>query len=159
MSAFTPCPDTSCLGVIGPDGRCTICGSTSAADLQGIESREPCPDGACIGVIGERGRCTECGTLARSDPGGPLRAPASQDEREPCPDGACIGVIGEDGRCTECDRTAVESSSPPAVHASDEAVPEPPELEGPEDRTPCRDGACIGIIGADGRCTECGRRY
>jgi hypothetical protein len=103
--------------VIGPDGRCTICGSTSAADLQGIESREPCPDGACI------------------------------------------GVIGEDGRCTECDRTAVESSSPPAVHASDEAVPEPPELKGPEDRTPCRDGACIGIIGADGRCTECGRRY
>jgi hypothetical protein len=96
-------------------------------------SRRLCRDGSCIGVIGADGQCKLCGL---ADGGGPLAtAPAApwpeepQDEddeahedarvagaedgggagfdpaRKLCVDGSCIGVIGPDGRCTECGRT------------------------------------------------------
>ncbi len=32
------------------------------------------------------------------------------------------------------------------------------EIDDLEDRQLCPDGACIGVIGADGRCRECGRQ-
>lgn len=85
MAEFVPCPDESCMGVIGPDGRCTECGrraeptddewnAEDEGDDQGEghddawaggegdpDDRVPCPDGSCIGIIGPNGRCTECG--------------------------------------------------------------------------------------------------
>ena len=91
------------------------------------EERSLCPDGACIGVIGDDGNCKVCGRAGLA--GGPFRrevraeiadendaeldaAPASDagaqaggefdDERELCGDDACIGLIGPDGNCKEC---------------------------------------------------------
>jgi len=85
-----------------------------------------------------------------------MRQRPSGDDREPCSDGACIGVIGEDGRCTEC------GEGPGAVDDEDEDDGDDDWSGGggfdPDDRVPCPDGACIGIIGSNGRCTECGRR-
>jgi hypothetical protein len=87
-------------------------------------ARRLCPDGSCVGVIGPEGRCKVCGL---SDGGGPAsEAPASfaredvdvedavveaptggfDPNRKLCVDGSCIGVIGADGRCTECSRAA-----------------------------------------------------
>ena len=86
----TLCPDESCIGVIGPDGRCKECGlayegfqagesSETQADTElddDIDAAEPsrtdetdsdwenrtlCSDESCIGVIGPGGRCKECG--------------------------------------------------------------------------------------------------
>jgi len=85
--------------------------------------RELCPDGSCIGVIGPDGRCKECGKLSPlvsrdprnvglAEPPEPPEPPipaaaepdllADEDERELCPDGSCVGLIGPDGRCSEC---------------------------------------------------------
>jgi hypothetical protein len=81
------------------------------------------------------------------------------ESRELCPDGACTGVIGDDGRCKVCGLAAlggggagaeaeVEAKAGEAGEAGEEA------FDG--ERQLCADGACTGIIGADGRCKLCG---
>jgi hypothetical protein len=98
--------------------------------------------------------------------------------RRLCDDGHCIGVIGPDGRCKECGRPAADSSAPAPnaaaesdsfpTDATDEASWSPDADEplvnetdsAPDDwatRRLCSDGNCIGVIGPDGRCKECGR--
>ncbi|MEK6607675.1 MAG: hypothetical protein AABZ30_08450 [Myxococcota bacterium] len=89
-----------------------------------LASRILCPDGTCIGVVGGDGRCKLCGAVydpkvPERPPPPPRPAPAPWDGDEPaadlddrvlCTDGACVGVIGADGRCRECGKSA--SSSP-----------------------------------------------
>jgi hypothetical protein len=85
------------------------------------------------------------------------------ENRQLCPDGACIGVIGPDGRCRECGKKGEGPVAARAATATDtdtEPDTEPaPETDSPfdEDRQLCPDGACIGVIGPDGRCKECGK--
>ena len=106
------------------------------------------------------------------------------EKRVLCSDGNCIGVIGPDGRCKECgrpgedgvvDSDAVETppDDPPAddspageapdtsAAAEADAATEPAESSDDDDdwasRQLCPDGNCIGVIGPDGRCKECGR--
>ncbi len=38
-------------------------------------------------------------------------------------------------------------------------LPKVSEEAGWEDRILCSDGACIGVIGPDGKCKECGKPY
>jgi hypothetical protein len=80
------CSDESCIGVIGPDGRCKECGKPDKESPAGEmdtaqsdsapqedfdeqperqfdddwENRTLCSDESCIGVIGPDGRCKEC---------------------------------------------------------------------------------------------------
>lgn len=96
------------------------------------------------------------------------------EHRTLCSDESCIGVIGPDGRCKECglpydgEFTPVEYESDaidaeadmPA--ADDEFAGEAQEDDGDahwENRTLCSDESCIGVIGPDGRCKECGKPY
>jgi hypothetical protein len=96
-----------------------------------------------------------------------------------CRDESCIGVIGPDGRCKECglpyegpfDSTKMETDALDleAVDPEGDMDEEPEEFEGDdteipsdlewEQRTLCRDESCIGVIGPDGRCKECGKPY
>ncbi len=89
------------------------------------------------------------------------------DKRVLCSDEACIGTIGPDGKCRECGKH-YEGALPeghgtevvtPAAAA--EAKPVSPEETGSDNdwdkRVLCSDGACIGIIGPDGKCKECGK--
>ena len=109
-------------------------------------------------------------------------APDDFEDRELCPDELCTGIIGEDGRCGTCGRRR-EGEAPPgkkAAAASDapddddvqvetgesEADEDGGEVEesagssayDPDERIPCPDELCTGIIGPDGRCGTCGRR-
>ncbi len=90
--------------------------------------------------------------------------------RELCPDGACIGIIGPDGRCRECHlagRRAVLDPRRAGLRSTGEVQAELEaniivhDLAAPpddfDDRQLCPDGACIGVLGADGRCSACGR--
>ncbi len=102
------------------------------------------------------------------------------EKRILCSDGNCIGVIGPDGRCKECDRPNDAEVSVVGKDDSGEAfVPEPDDddmtdiadpLEAVaeddekrdlewENRRLCSDGNCIGVIGSDGKCKECGRPF
>lgn len=103
------------------------------------------------------------------------------ENRTLCSDESCIGVIGPDGRCKECGKpyegtlnVATPSSKPAEDSEEPETDEEPPAAEDDtvagetesggadsdwEERTLCSDGNCIGIIGSDGRCKECGKPY
>ena len=107
------------------------------------------------------------------------------ENRKLCSDPACIGVIGNNGQCKECgkpyDGEVFEDSpfaepEPDSEFGSetDEIVEEPAEeyeeTEAVDDgesvtdddwanRKLCSDPACIGVIGADGQCKECGKPY
>lgn len=94
-----------------------------------------------------------------------------------CSDESCIGTIGKDGRCTECgkpyegelpavkgDGPAQTPDAPVQPESGADAAPSPQngdaaERSDPEweNRTLCPDESCIGVIGPDGRCKECGR--
>ena len=88
------------------------------------------------------------------------------EKRVLCSDEACIGVIGPDGKCKECGR-AYDGIPPPAneseaefgdiekSHESDKEITDSDEDW--EKRVLCSDEACIGVIGPDGKCKECGK--
>ncbi len=95
--------------------------------------------------------------------------------RRLCTDGNCIGVIGPDGRCKECGRpgdedspaangapstwqsTADDTDDTPQMEATPSDDREDSDVDAWENRRLCPDGNCIGVIGPDGRCKECGR--
>lgn len=101
-------------------------------------------------------------------------------QRTLCSDGSCIGIIGADGRCKECglpydgelptaggDDYAVDDSADdsaaaqPATEENDSAGDDTQTVSGASDdtwesRTLCVDESCIGVVGPDGRCKECG---
>jgi hypothetical protein len=89
--------------------------------------RRLCPDGSCIGIIGDDGRCAVCGTIDAGATAGPAQDPtdfqedAGVEPHEPdvedsqsgfdpsrrlCSDDSCVGVIGEDNRCRDCGKPA-----------------------------------------------------
>jgi hypothetical protein len=104
------------------------------------------------------------------------------ENRVLCSDESCIGVIGSNGRCKECGRS-FEGKLPADFNADDsDAVPEDKDTAAPDttseytsdsdqgmetqvtddewsQRTLCSDESCIGVIGPDGRCKECGKPY
>jgi hypothetical protein len=85
--------------------------------------------------------------------------------RRLCPDGACVGIIGSDGKCSECGRAASgEPAADEAVareadadDAAESATRSPDDGAFDPNRQLCRDDACIGVIGDDGRCKMCGK--
>lgn len=87
------CPDGACVGVIGPDGLCKVCGR--AAQNWGDERKrgtvEPAPDPEAAEAAKPSADDTEDYEWSR---------------RKLCPDDACVGVIGEGGTCKVCGRTA-----------------------------------------------------
>jgi hypothetical protein len=100
--------------------------------------RRLCPDGACIGLVGDNGRCKVCGAVAdQVDPSAVDSGAITWDhnrERE---------VDGED------DETLPRTLGDVA-HVDDGASFQP-------GRRLCSDGNCLGVIGADNRCSVCGR--
>ena len=106
------------------------------------EHRVLCSDGNCIGVIGPDGCCKECGkeyegTLAEDHF-------AEAEERSP-----------EDSSLGEADPSPEEEV--PLETAESNAIDEVPADDDWQDRALCSDGNCIGVIGPDGKCKECGK--
>ena len=90
------------------------------------------------------------------------------EKRILCSDESCIGTIGPDGKCKECgklyegDMTAGHSKDDVQLVKPEEQKPvlSVAEEESDEDwdkRVLCSDESCIGVIGSDGKCKECGK--
>lgn len=77
-------------------------------------------------------------------------------KRRLCPDGSCVGLIGPDGRCTVCAQTE-SAAAAEEVEPVEAGAPDTGEGFDPNRRL-CEDGSCVGLIGADGRCTVCGQK-
>jgi hypothetical protein len=109
------------------------------------DNRTLCIDGNCIGVIGPDGRCKECGKPFD----GVLSEPV-ESENDPEFE---AGETTEDNPSSQAGESEHDGTGGPD-HGSD---PDPLADEDWENRRLCSDGNCIGIIGPDGRCKECGR--
>ena len=88
-------------------------------------------------------------------------------QRRLCPDGSCVGLIGPDGRCQVCGLPATGAPVPPDEPVADESPEAPGEVAAapagdaaggfdPKRRL-CDDGACVGVVDANGRCNVCGK--
>jgi hypothetical protein len=101
-STFNPrrklCPDGSCVGIIGDDGRCTVCG-TGDAGLAGPPETAPTNDDAPDDTADDTDMAP--GEAVSEEP------PSGFDpHRRLCSDDDCIGVIDGDNRCGLCGRPA-----------------------------------------------------
>ena len=105
------------------------------------EHRELCSDGNCIGVIGPDGRCKECGKKYE----GTLPEDHFSEREEASPED--ISIEKEDPSAEDLPHEAAEPN------VTDDSTKD----EDWQDRVLCSDGNCIGVIGPDGRCKECGK--
>jgi hypothetical protein len=114
------------------------------------ERRILCSDGNCIGVIGSDGRCKECGKPYTGD-----------DPSLPPVD----GVPPVDGETEDIDGLNGAVADPSADTIADDAsagTGDVTDADADDDwdaRTLCIDESCIGVVGPDGRCKECGTPY
>ncbi|MDX9787248.1 MAG: hypothetical protein RBT11_10750 [Desulfobacterales bacterium] len=94
-----------------------------------------------------------------------------------CKDESCIGVIGPDGKCKECGLPYNADIPGPVAHTNDtEASAQDEDAAFNEEFDPdtfsetitdeewnnrrlCSDENCIGVIGPDGKCKECGKPF
>ncbi len=112
----------------------------SQADID-WDNRVLCSDGNCIGVVGTDGRCKECGLPFKGDQ--PVISQAAT--RDP------------DVETTPPEQAApLENSETAAAVEIAEEHPASVDDDDWENRRLCTDGNCIGIIGPDGHCKECG---
>jgi hypothetical protein len=81
------CPDGGCIGVIGLDGRCKVCGRAAAA-----------PSPATTDASGNA-------AASVTDEAGDAVGPAPRSAAR-CSDAACAGAIGPDRRCDVCGKVA-----------------------------------------------------
>jgi len=110
--------------------------SRKQADLE-WKNRRLCSDGNCIGVIGPDGLCKECGTPYEG------KLPEEMSNLE-----------------TDFDKEHVSQedsiASKPVVDDENKKLPADAEWQ---NRRLCSDGNCIGVIGPDDRCKECGKPF
>jgi hypothetical protein len=105
------CPDGACIGVIGSDGRCRVCGRSSSGKDAGpvgfvpaaaedqIEDRDQDED-----EDGKNAGGAAAAAAAAAE--GKAVGAAFDPNRRLCPDGSCLGVIGADGVCNVCGQKA-----------------------------------------------------
>jgi hypothetical protein len=91
------CPDGTCVGVIGPDGKCSECGRSA--------SGEPIGE-----TIADEPLATVTDAEPDDEPMAEYSPTANDDAFDPnrrlCSDDACIGVVGSEGRCNVCGKPA-----------------------------------------------------
>jgi hypothetical protein len=94
----TLCPDDTCIGVLGPDGRCCICG------LRGDLSR-PQHFGLPISSPSVKDEADLAPAEAADSSHSNAEHPGDEDDfvrRELCPNDSCIGVLSATGSCPLC---------------------------------------------------------
>ncbi len=103
MSQRVPCADDSCIGTIGPDGLCRICGRPLSAGeaepalaenheneaFDPVEAEHQTPEPEDEALFEKEAEMLEMGE-------------DDWQERVLCSDESCIGVLGADGLCRVC---------------------------------------------------------
>ena len=101
--------------------------------------RRLCSDEGCIGVLDAGGRCKECGR--EHEPLAAAIVPSGDEPHAATPDEVDENAVSADA-----------SQDAPVEATVDDSVDDDDWSR----RTLCRDESCIGVIGSDGRCKECG---
>ena len=121
--------------------RPTTNGKKQPGDHDDWENRVLCSDGNCIGVIGADGHCKECGKPYEGELPGHDREIAAQTD---------VGFQDQ----------PIENENDEEKSEESQIVREPQgDHDDWENRVLCIDGNCIGVIGPNGRCKECGKPF
>jgi hypothetical protein len=83
------CSDESCIGTIGPDGKCRECGKPCAGELP---SGQGASSGHTVAPEAQKSISSKMNIDSNDD----------WENRMLCSDESCIGTIGPDGKCKEC---------------------------------------------------------
>jgi hypothetical protein len=98
------CPDGACIGVIGDDGLCKVCGR--AAPNWGDERKRGLVDDQTDAPPDDDAESDEEDETSDAEHGAERSDVHSReddwDDRALCDNGACVGVIGDDGACAVC---------------------------------------------------------
>ena len=93
------CPDGGCIGIIGRDGLCAVCGTK--------DSGGPALTPSVAGSEEELDAADVEAELESDDEGAADTGESGFDpSRRLCSDDACVGVIGGDNRCKVCGKPA-----------------------------------------------------
>jgi len=112
----------------------------SQADID-WENRTLCNDESCIGVIGPDGHCKECGKILE----GYNKNESRQAQSGPQAD----TISGEEDTLNEKEEIFPQTDNDTTLKADIDW----------KNRTLCSDESCIGVIGPDGHCKECGKIF
>lgn len=93
------CPDGSCVGVIGADGRCRMCGAVDPEGPPGPGLSADAFQGGCATDDEELAAEALTTDVPADDQAGGV---GFDPQRGLCPDGTCVGVLGADRRCKVC---------------------------------------------------------
>lgn len=100
------CPDGACIGVIGDDGRCRVCGRAAS----GGDAPAGFVATSAVADDGDSEDQDRDGVVEVDGPGdGKHAVPAKaafDPNRRLCPDGSCLGVLGSDSVCNVCGQKA-----------------------------------------------------
>ena len=122
------------------------------------DSRILCSDGSCIGIIGPDGLCKECG---RKYEGELPEMSGSEEDEDAVADEVDSSADEVDSSADEVGSSAVEvDSSAAKTESPDDAAADAATIVDDDkwgNRVLCSDGNCIGVIGTDGKCKECGK--
>jgi hypothetical protein len=93
----TLCSDESCIGTIGPDGKCRECGKPYAGTLNALADsvNETKTDVSAVGLPDNQ-------AIVSAKISEDSSSDDEWDKRVLCGDESCIGTIGPDGCCREC---------------------------------------------------------
>ena len=86
------CPDGSCVGIIGSNGKCTVCG-LGAHDA---------PEDAVEEAVDRSNDDEPDDSPGRSSDPEDEAGATFDPHRRLCSDGDCIGIISADNRCSVC---------------------------------------------------------
>jgi hypothetical protein len=98
------CPDGECIGVIGDDGRCRVCGRSAGGKEAAPAGFVPVGDGDLHGDQNDDLDDDEAEDGAEAKTAAP--GAGFDPNRRLCPDGSCVGLIGADGICNVCGQKA-----------------------------------------------------
>ena len=113
-----PCPDESCIGTMGADGRCRFCGrqgvkppapadSPEGSEIEVDPDTVPDASGVTPNDQEDQDHSDMAEGLGEAEPEETgSEAPEDWEQRELCPDESCIGTLGADGRCRVCGKSA-----------------------------------------------------
>jgi len=111
------CPDGACVGVIGADGRCSVCRRPAGANAVWASEADPDGDDGAEGND-EGGSATAASSASPSASSfaspnfaspnfaSPNASSGFDSKRRLCDDGSCVGIVGADGVCGTCGRKA-----------------------------------------------------
>lgn len=97
------CSDGNCIGVVGSDGRCKVCGLPYEGELP-IPVEDASEAGDEIDNVHPEAS-TDGEQMPDTDEleaGEEKDAADDWEDRILCVDGNCIGIVGPDGRCKVC---------------------------------------------------------